>query len=72
MEWTVVVYYVAAGATIHSDWLHERNVNVNFIGVVMCSAKHVFATLRFIRVNRIEEQKQNYKKKNTFFFFFNY
>lgn len=61
MEWTVAVCCVAVEATIHSDWLHGRNVNVNFIGVVLCTVKHVFATLRCIHVNRLKEEK---KKKH--------
>lgn len=50
-EWTVVVYYVVAEATTHSDWLRARNVNADFIGVVMCSVKHVPVMLRCIHVN---------------------
>lgn len=51
MEWTVAVYYVVAGVTIHKDWLHARNVNANSIGVVMCSVKRVHVMLRCIHVN---------------------
>lgn len=58
MEWTVAVCCVAVGVTIHNDWLHGRNVNVNSIGVVMCSVKRVFATLRCIHVNRLKEKKE--------------
>lgn len=59
MEWTVVVCCVVVEVTIHSDWLHRRNVNVNSIGVVMCSVKSVFAMLRCIHVNREKEKKEH-------------
>lgn len=51
MEWMVAVYYVVAEAITHNDWLHVKNVNVNFIGVVMCSVKHVYAIPKCIHVN---------------------
>lgn len=56
-EWTVAVYCVAAGVTIHNDWLHARNVNVNFIGVVLCSVKHVLEMPKCIRVNEFKKKK---------------
>lgn len=61
MEWMVAVYYVVVGDTIHNDWLREKNVNANFIGVVMCSVRHVSVMLKYIRVNRVKQQKKEKK-----------
>lgn len=58
MEWMVAVCYVAAGATIHNDWLHAKNVNANFIGVAMCSVRRVSVMLKCIRVNRVKPLKK--------------
>lgn len=58
MEWMVAVYYVVVGATIHNDWSHAKNANANFIGVVMCSARHVSVMLKCIRVNKVKKQKK--------------
>jgi len=52
MEWMVAVYYVVVGATIRNDWSHAKNANVNFIGVVMCSVRHVSVMLKCTRVNK--------------------
>jgi len=58
MEWMVAVYYVVVGATTHNDWSHAKNANANFIGVVMCSVRHVPVMLKCIRVNRVKQQKK--------------
>jgi len=58
MEWMVAVYYVVVGATIRNDWSHAKNANVNFIGVVMCSVRHVSVMLKCTRVNRVKQRKK--------------
>lgn len=60
MEWMAAVYFVVEEAIIHSDWSHAKNVNANFIGVVLCSVKLVPEMLRCIHANELKKKHFKY------------